>query len=335
MKKTELEREEAEELARSDCGWEKLKGKTLLISGGTGFLGSRLIDAVSARNSVFGDNIRVINLSRHSLEDSEYARYIACDVTNPIPKDIKADYFLHLASNTHPAQYAADPVGTILTNVTGCYNMLQAACGCRAKRFLLASSVEVYGESGKRFLSEEYCGKIDFNDLRSGYNLSKRTAESLCKSFGVQYGTDCVTVRLARCFGADEKKDTKAIAQFIDCGLRGEDVLVKSNGRQRYSFCYVADAVRGILIALTRGESGEAYNVSAEDEGKTLGDYARYIASLFGVGVKFAPDSKDNIGASKATYALLDCTKIKSLGFKPEYSVSEGLKRTAEILKNI
>lgn len=134
-------------------------------------------------------------------------------------------------------------------------------------------------------------------------------------------------------FGPDKKADTKAMSQFMDKAVAGEDIVLKSKGMQRYSYVYVADAVSGILKVLLDGENGEAYNIAAEDEGKTLGGYAEIMAELAGKKVKY--EIEDNASVSKATYALLSTEKIQKLGWKPLYTVSEGLRRTYQYKKQI
>ncbi len=324
---------EAAAIAAYDLPWEKLNNKTVLISGGTGLIGSLFISVLRQRN-LRGDNISVVSLSRTARESGEGVVYLAHDVTQPLSMEGRADFVIHLASNTHPKQYSADPVGTIATNIFGCRNLLEAARAWGSERFLLASSVEIYGEGDGTPMREDDCGKIDCNTARAGYNESKRLSESLCQSYRAQFGLDCVIARFSRCFGYDEKKDSKAIAQFLEKAVAGEDIVLRSEGKQAFSYCYVADAVAGLFYVLLKGTDGEAYNISEEYEGLNLGDYARLIASFAGKKVVFDLDPKNNPGVSKASYAVLDFEKLKSLGYVPRYTVSEGLRATYEKYKN-
>ena len=178
-------------------------------------------------------------------------------------------------------------------------------------------------------MDEQYCGYLDCNQARAGYNEAKRTCEALCQSYRKQYGVDFVTVRIARVFGADRKKDTRAMTQFMNRAVAGEDVILKSRGAQRYSYCYIADCVSGVIKALLDGACGEVYNLSDEDEGTTLAGYAEQIARLAGRKVVYQIEAEES--ASKATHALMNTEKLKGLGWKPLYSVSEGLERTYRI----
>lgn len=320
--------EEISRVAELPYCWEKLSGKTILMSGGTGFIGSFICDVIRYRNNKYNQRIQVISLSRRGGLNEDCVKYLKVDVSKPFHIDEKIDYIIHLASNTHPRQYAEDPIGTITTNVYGCDNLLSIAVE-NESHFLLVSSVEIYGQGSNIPMKEYYSGYIDCNQFRSGYNEAKRVCESLMQAYRVKFSIFANTVRLSRVFGADKKVDTKAIAQFIDKAVSGEDIILNSNGNQRYSFCYVADAASAIIKVLFDGVDGEVYNVAADDDGLTLGGYAEYLASLAGKQVVY--QIKENNAASKATYALLDCHKLKELGWKPLYTIKEGLKRTYQI----
>ena len=329
---TELEKQDIENAANS-IDVSKLKGKTILMSGGTGFIGTYITHIIRYRNEKFNDGIKLISLSRRGGDSDSTLKCIKCDINQKIELDEHIDFVLHLASNTHPKQYAEDPVGTITTNIFGCKNLLDLGLEKHIQRFLLASSVEIYGQCIDKPVDESFSGYIDCNKARSGYNESKRLCESLCQSYKSQYGLNFVTARLSRVIGPDRKQDTKAIAQFIDKAINNEDIILKSKGNQLYSYTYISDVAIAILKILCDGVNGEAYNVSAEPDGLTLGDYASYIASLPNKKVIF--DIEENDSVSKATYALLNNSKLKELGWKPRYTVKEGLELTYKVKSNL
>lgn len=330
---TNLELEDIRNVAELSYNWDRLSGKTLLISGGTGFIGSFLCNVIRYRNEHYHQGISVISIAFNQLEDDETVTYLKRDICEPVSIEGPVDYVLHMASNTHPEQYKIDPVGTITGNVFGAYNLLILAKEKRSTRFVLASSCEIYGDGKNEPMDELYCGYINSNTARAGYNEAKRVSESLCQSFAQQYGIESCVFRLARVFGADKtKRDTKAMAQFIRNAVEGKDIVLKSKGLQQYSYVYIADAVSGILKVLLDGKPGEAYNISSDYDGLSLGQYAEFIASLGGKKVVY--DIEDNPNASQAQMALLANDKVKSIGYKPQYSVCEGLKRTFEILKD-
>lgn len=318
-------------IAEQKLNWDVLSGKTIMISGGTGFIGSFIINVFKYRNKKYHQGIKVVSLSRRGGCSDNTVEYLTHDILYPLSYEKHVDYVLHLASNTHPYQYAKDPVGTITTNVIGCNNLLSFAKEHGVAKFVLASSVEIYGEGSPAPMNESYCGYLDCNNARNGYNEAKRTCEALCQSYKKQYDLDVVIARFARIFGPDEKEDTKAMAQFIKNAINNEDIVLKSKGLQRFSYCYVADAASALIQLVLCGASGEAYNIAADDDGKTLGAYAEYIADL--ANQKVIYDIQHNDSASKATYALLDTTKIKALGWKPLFEICDAIKHTFLIYK--
>ncbi|WP_026669639.1 NAD-dependent epimerase/dehydratase family protein [Butyrivibrio sp. AE3006] len=338
-------------VAGLDIPWEKLNGKTVVLSGATGLIGSFLIDVLLQRNEKNGAGIKIVALGRSKERiysrfgfstDNEFFMAITQDVNDDINtelKEIKADYVLHLASNTHPLQYSTDPIGTVITNIIGLKNMLDYAADSKAARFVFASSVEVYGENrgDTEYFAEDYLGYIDCNTLRAGYPESKRAGEALCQAYMKQRELDVVIPRLSRTYGPSMlKSDTKAISQFIKKGVEGEDIILKSEGTQLYSYSYVADAVSGLLYCLFLGKSGEAYNIADPDSDITLRDMAKLIAEYTGKEVVFEiPDATEAAGYSKATKAILDSTKLKGLGWSAAYDMKKGLIRTIDVLREI
>lgn len=317
-----------------DLPWEKLEDKTVLISGASGMIGTFLIHVLMQK----GLHTKIIALGRKeaSAKDrfneywqSEYFQFISHDINMPLLDIEHADFVIHAASNTHPVAYASDPIGTVTTNILGTYNLLNYASQCKAQRFLLASSVEVYGENrgDTEYFDETYCGYIDCNTLRAGYPESKRASEALCQAYKKANHLDVVIARLARTYGPTMLlSDTKAISQFLKNGLAKEDIVLKSGGNQLYSYNYVADSVSGLLTILLNGENGEAYNIADEASDITLKDLAKIIAEIAGTSVIFnLPDDVERAGYSKATKALMDSSKLQALGWKAHWDINEGI----------
>lgn len=336
-------------VAKTDLPWEKFANKSVLISGATGMLGSFLIDVLMEKNAA-GLNCTVYALGRtrekaeerfKKWRDDAHLVYIAYDINQPFSRDDlgQINFVLHLASNTHPMQYATDPIGTIKTNIIGLQNMLDFAIDHYAQRFVFASSNEIYGENrgDTELFDERYCGYIDPNTLRAGYPESKRCGEALCQAYKSQRDLDVVISRFTRSYGPTmQMSDTKAISQFIKKGVAGENIVLKSSGTQNYSYTYVVDAVYGLFTIILKGENGEAYNIADETSNITLKELAQIIADFTGKRVVFEiPEAMEAKGYSKATKALLDGSKLKKLGWSPFYSIQEGIIRTISILKNM
>ena len=327
--------------------WEMLKGRSMLISGATGMIGSFLIDLIMYQNKNVGLDCTVYALGRSPekakgrfaayWEDPHFL-FVSCDINREIPVEAgQVDYILHAASNTHPVAYATDPIGTVTTNIIGTYNLLDFAVSHNTRRFIFTSTVEVYGENrgDTEYFAEDYCGYIDCNTLRAGYPESKRAGEALCQAYIKQKELDIVIPRLSRVYGPTMlMSDTKALSQFIKNSLAGENIVLKSAGTQFFSYSYVADAVTGILYCLMRGENGQAYNIADPASDITLRDLAQLIAEQAGTKVIFEiPDAVESAGFSKATKAVLDSTKLRTLGWQPQWDIRTGIASTIQMLK--
>ncbi len=334
--------------AEFDLPWEKLCNAPVVITGATGMIGSFLVDVLLYRNRHMHQNAAVYAIGR-SIEkardrfsycfDDPHFHFVQCDVKQNValPDDVRGGYFLHMASNTHPVAYANDPIGTITVNIIGLNNMLDAAVRHGADRFIYASSNEIYGENrGDTVLFDEaYCGYIDCNTLRAGYPESKRCGEALCQAYRRSHGLDVVIPRFTRSYGPTMLiSDTKAISQFIRKAIAGEDIVLKSEGNQYYSYTYVADAVTGLLTAMLKGEDGRAYNISDERSDIRLKDLARLIADCTGKRVVFElPSDSERAGYSRATIVRIDGSAAKALGWHAKYDIAQGIARTIQNMK--
>lgn len=328
--------------------WDKLHGKNLMLSGATGLIGSFLVDVIMEKNINYDLMCTVYALTRNVNKAKErfskyvgndYLQFVLSDVNKPLTlgKLGTIDYVLHLASNTHPMQYATDPIGTITANIIGLENMLNAAVEHDALRFVFASSNEIYGENrgDVEFFDEQYCGYINSNSLRAGYPESKRCGEALCQAYIAQKTLDIVVARLTRTYGPTMlMSDTKAVSQFIKKAISKENIVLKSSGNQYYSFLYVADSVSGLLNIMFNGNKGEAYNIAEESNDIKLKDLATLIARTSGCEVVYEkPSSIEASGYSTATKARLNGNKIFNLGWRPKYTIQSGIERTINILK--
>lgn len=314
----------------------------VLVTGATGLIGSCIVDALLLSNAEAQTGYHAIALGRSEEKLRQrflYAKsgvsFIAQDINEPFTGTVRPDIILHAASNADPVSYALYPAQTLLTNIYGTKNMLDVARDCGAK-LLLTSTFEVYGKiEGNDVYSEDMSGAIDQTQIRSCYPESKRSAELLLRCYVQQYGLDAAIARLCSIYGPTMlANDSKAHAQFIRNGLAGENIVLKSEGKPRRTYCYAIDAVAGLLTILKNGVSGEAYNVSNEKSVASIAEVARTVAEICGTEVVFdLPDEIEKKGFSKPQNCILDNTKLRGLGFRGRYTLEDGLRETIAILK--
>lgn len=318
---------------------EKLRGKTVLITGATGLIGVQMIDALLLQGG-----IKVIATGR-SLQKAKSRlgehfgnpdfSFIEQDVSKPFSKDLNPDFIIPLASNTHPMAYSSYPIETIEINFEGARNALELAIECRAT-VLYPSSVEIYGNArGTDIFTEDYTGALNLSTARACYTESKRVCEALCQSYAAERGARVRIARLSRVFGPTMlPTDTKASSQFIGNALRKEDIVLKSKGEQYYSYTYSADAVAALLFIMINGADGQAYNISADGCNVHLKDFAGCCAAVCGKKVIFdLPSDAEQKGYSIANQAILSNQKLQELGFKAKFNIEEAVERTVKILQ--
>lgn len=317
-----------------------LCGKTVLVTGGSGMIGKAMIDMMLRKA-----DCRIVVTGRDKVKVHErlggHVTFLKWDISREHFPGISGpvDYIIHLASNTHPIAYVTDPVGTIVMNVSAAKELLDLAVEKGCRRFVYASSVEIYGQNRGDVDSfdEGYCGYIDPNTLRAGYPESKRCGETLCQAYIRKHHLDVVIPRIARVYGPTLlKSDTKAMSQFLFNALSGKDIVLKSEGKQFFSYLHVDDAVDGILTVFLNGECGEAYNIADEKSDVMLRNIAEHIAKICGCKVLYEiPNETEAAGFSPVMRACMNGDKLKRLGWKAKYDIYSGLEQTIREMQKL
>lgn len=323
-----------------DLPWEKLSGANILITGATGLIGSCLLEVLMSNPHIdyhvyaSGRN-KERAISRFGVfSDSPYFHFLRYDVMEEINSDIDFHYIIHAASNASPNFFVSNPVEIIKANILGVDNLMKYGISHGLRRFLFVSSGEVYGEGDGRVFTEEYSGYVDCVIPRSCYPSSKRAAETLCVAYGEEYAVDSVIVRPCHVYGPNfTESDNRAYAQFLRDAVAGRDIIMKSSGEQYRSWCYVVDAVLGILYVLLKGERGNAYNIADENSNVTIREFAEMIAHACGREVIFeVPTETEAKGFNKVRKSVFSTAKLSRLGWKTEGTINDKIKRTINSL---
>lgn len=317
-----------------------IKSGIILVTGATGLIGSCIIDVLLAANSMYNADYKIYALGRD--RNKIVSRFgnkvvpIVQNIVDKLPMNVEYDYIIHAASNADPRTYAIQPVETVLTNVIGNNNIFEYCRYHKKTRVILTSSFEVYGKiENHDIYKEEDCGILDFQILRNGYPESKRCAEILLHSYVEEYNIDAVIARLSSIYGPTmQVNDSKAHAQFIRNALHGDNIVLKSKGSPRRTYCYVTDAASAILYVLFNGKTGEVYNIANEKSIASIAEVAQTIAGIVGTSVVFDfPDEIESKGFSKPQNCILDNSKLRKLGWHAEYILENGMRETIQTLK--
>lgn len=324
---------------------EKLRGKTILVTGATGLIGSAFVDMLlHVRDFEVTVYAAGRNEERAKHRFAEYKddgrfHFLKYDVTDPLDSDVCFDYIIHAASNASPNFFANNPVEVMLANINGVKNLLDYGRAHDLKRFLYVSSGEVYGEGDGRVFTEDYYGYVDINSPRSCYPSSKRAAETLCAAYGKEYGLDCVIARPSHTYGPHfTESDNRVYAQFIRNIQRGEDIVMKSTGSQFRSWCHVDDCVSALLYILLDGKSGEAYNIADNTSNISIRQLAEMIAEIGNRKVIMQlPDDAEKAGYNVVTKSVFSTAKLEALGWRvKEGDMKSKMKKTiAEALSQL
>lgn len=338
-----IQQKEFEDVARSLDFLRVLDNKSILITGATGLIGTQLAKTILCYNRLFNRNIHVIVSGRNQnklnmLYDNLPVRTIISDVRDKINTDFPIDYIIHCASITSSQSFVNNPVETISTAIEGTKNLLELAKEKKVKGFLYTSSLEVYGIPPKYEVTESDYGYINILSVRSSYSESKRMVECLCCAYASQYGVPVTIVRLTQTIGSGiEYSDNRVFAQFAKAVIENKDIVLNTAGKTVRSYCDICDAVRGIITVLIKGKPGEAYNIANMETAISIADLAQKVCDEnpeANIKVKYNQSSyMSSFGYNPEMKISLNTQKLQELGWKPQYSLSESIKRLIEGLK--
>jgi len=304
---------------------------TSLVTGGAGFRGSHLCEALLAKGHrvICLDNLETGSLANVAhLRDDAFS-FLHHDVSEPIAIDEPLDFVYHLAALASPIDYMRLPLHSLKTGSYGTHHALGVAKWKRA-RFLLASTSEVYGDPEVHPQQETYWGNVNPIGPRGVYDEAKRYAEALTMAYHRQQGVDTSIVRIFNTYGPKMRpNDGRAIPNFLSQALAEKPLTVYGDGSQTRSFCYVDDLIRGLVLL---AESGEHLPVNIGNPGEyTILQLAEAVLAATGSPSQILYEA---LPVDDPQVRQPDITRARQiLGWQPEIELDEGLRRTLASLE--
>ncbi len=302
--------------------------KTIIVTGGAGFLGSHLCERLLARGN---DVICVDNFFSGRKENVQHLmgntrfELVRHDIVHPLY--LEADQIYNLACPASPVAYQYNPIKTIKTSTVGMVNMLGLAKRCRA-RILHTSTSEVYGDPDVHPQREDYWGNVNPLGPRSCYDEGKRVAESLCVNYHLAHGMEVRIVRIFNTYGPRmDPNDGRVVSNFIMQALRGEPLTIYGDGSQTRSFCYVDDLIEGLMRMMDQDDDIGPVNIGNPVE-NTMLELAEAVLSVTG---SDAPITHVDLPKDDPKQRCPDITKAKQLlGWEPQVDLKTGLGKATE-----
>ncbi len=345
----EIIRQDMEEIYSSHIDWERLRNKSILISGANGMLASYLALFFIYLNETYHYDISLyLNIRNKNKAKARFNNYLSRkyihlmtdDITCGISLKENINIIIHAASLASPQYYEKMPVETALPNIIGTYWLLEFARKQKNfEGFLFFSSGSIYGKPlSSDIITETTKGVLDHLDNGNAYSESKRCGEMLCHAYYSEYNVPSKSVRIFHTYSPsmDIDNDKRAFSEFIKNYINGEDIVLKSDGSSKRAFCYITDAIRALFYILFYGKNGDSYNMGNPNCFHSIYELASIISridSSKAINIVFADRRDDGYRLSPECDSViipLSIEKLNALGWSPSISSEVGFKRVVD-----
>ena len=320
--------------------------KTIIVTGASGLIGSNLVTKLledkTTKVIAIGRNQKKLSYVFENHIDNRNLKLLEHDISEPLELNETVDYIFHAAGPMESKIIKERPMDVIVPNIFGLLNCLdflkaqEIGKGIRG-RLVVFSSVTVYGTNSSEDISViEDDTKIteSIDSVSAPYSQTKRFIEVIANAYSKQYGVDAVIGRFSTVYGYTKHVPDTAFFEFINKGIRGENIILKNSNLPKRDNIYIDDAINGILLVAAKGESGETYNISSNGD---LGNFASVdeIAQIIadetqGINVLFS----ENKISKRGPGIKLNNEKLKSLGWDVTYSLKDGISQVIYKYRN-
>lgn len=344
-----------EDIFSRNVDWNLLDKKSILLTGAYGMLASYIVYFLLYIKKKKKIDVKLIVVVRNKKkfydkfcmsETIEDVQVIQSDLSSSLKIDDSVDYIIHAASLASPQYYGICPVDVLKPNTIGNYYMLELAKEKKVEGYLLFSTCDIYGSPEKdiELISEINYGSMDTLDIHNCYSESKRMAETMCKAYQVQYQIPIKIVRIAHTYAPtmDIHNDPRVFASFVNNIVQGQNIIMKSDGTGKRSFCYITDAVAGYFKVLFDGVTGEAYNVCNTSQFVSIRELAEKLVALVPekklTVIMKTRDKSENYTENTLLLgheSVPDNTKLQKLGWEAKVDITEGFSRVVRYITNL
>ena len=344
-----IQLDDYQSIIKSNIKFEQFKNKVFLVTGGTGYLGSFLIKSLLYCNDYLKLNLRIIaqvrNLEKAKQIFQELCNHSSLEflVMDFCKDELRlyenVDYIIHTVAVTESKVMIQKPVETIYSSLKSIEKILEYSVENRPESIVYVSSMEMYGSvDDRQDVTENVLGVIDPLEVRSDYPESKRMSENLCVAYCNEYKVNVKIARLAQTFGSGILKgENRVFAQFARCVINSNDIVLHTTGESDGNYCYISDVIKGLLLILLEGESGNAYNIANEKMHTSIKGMAELVVNeiaMSKIGIKFDIPEKNIFGYAAPVKMKLNSSKLRALGWEPEIGLKEAYFRMIEDMKD-